>query len=152
MRLASTRLSATVRASSALLPAAAMIAATWARRAPAWNVFDMAPPVLHHRAHLPGHELVLAVAVLFALGRLAGGGREHQLEDPLPHLGDRGLAVDDLAAVDVHVLFLPLPERRVGRELERRRRRTAVGRAAAGREADHVGAARHLARRAHRVV
>jgi hypothetical protein len=30
-----------------------------------------------------------------------------------------GLAVDDLAAVDVHVLFLPLPQRRVGGDLQR---------------------------------
>ena len=43
-------------------------------------------------------------------------------------------------------------ERRVGRELERGRGLAAVGRAAPGGEADHVGAAGHLAGRRHRVV
>eukprot|EP01136_Pigoraptor_vietnamica_P022749 Opistho-1_new@6175 len=106
----------------------------------------------HHRADWPRHELVLPVAVLLALGVRARGRGQHQFEDALAHLLDRGRAVHDLAAVDVHVFFLPLPQRRVGRQLERRRGRAAIGRAAPRREADQVRAARHLARGAHGVV
>src|SRR5439155_10831922 len=58
----------------------------------------------------------------------------------------------DLAAIDVDVLFLAFPQRGVGRELERWRRRATVRRAAPGREADHVGPAGDLARRRYRIV
>src|SRR5207244_1416065 len=50
------------------------------------------------------------------------------------------------------VLFLAFPQRGVGRELERWRRRATVRRAAPGREADHVGAAGNLPRRRYRIV
>src|SRR5262245_10770247 len=107
---------------------------------------------LHHRAQLPRPELVLAVAMSFALGGLAGGSTQDELEDPLAHLGDIRLAVDDLAAVDVHVLFLAHPKNRVGGEFERRRGRATISRAAAGGEADHVGTAGNLAGGRDRVV
>ena len=69
-----------------------------------------------------------------------------------PTSSTRRVAVDDLAAVEIDVLLLLDPQRRVGRELERRRRRAAVRRAAAGREHDHVRAAGDLPGRGHRVV
>src|SRR5437764_13699685 len=152
LRFASTRLSATVFASCGVLPAAWMIVATVARRCAAVSFLLMFPFRSHHRADLPRHEFVLAVAMLFALAVLTGRRGEHEAEDALAHLLDRGLAVDDLAAVDVHVLLLPLPQHRVRRELERWRGRAAVGGAASGGEADHVGAAGHLAGGTHRVV
>src|SRR4051794_40964625 len=106
LRLASTKLSATVLASAALLPPLEMMCVTCSRSAAAWIVLliDSVRPS-HHRADLPGHEFILAVAVLFALGLLARGGGQHEFEDALAHLLDRQLAVDDLAAVDVHVLL-----------------------------------------------
>src|SRR5450432_4151214 len=82
---------------------------------------------LHHRAEGPRYELVLAVAVHFALCLAARRGLEHEAEDALAHRVDARAAVDDVAAVDVDVVFLLEPERGVGRELERRRRRAAVG-------------------------
>src|SRR5437870_8114193 len=112
LRLASTRLSATCFASAALLPAARRIAAPVSRSSWAWRVFVIGESFVvgrsHHGADLPRHEFVLAVAVPLALARLARRGGEHQPEDALTHLGDRRAAVDDLAAIDVHVLFLPL--------------------------------------------
>src|SRR5687767_6068759 len=110
LRLASTRLSATRRASSAVLPAACTMAAQRVRRSCAVKILAMA---LHHRADLPGHEFILSIAVLLALGLFTRGSGQHQLEDAPAHLLDRNLAVDDFAAVDVHVLFLSFPERRV---------------------------------------
>ena len=62
------------------------------------------------------------------------------------------LAVEDGAAIDVHVVFHPLVHRRVGRKLDRGRRLAPEHAAAPGGEADEVGAARHLTRRRHRVV
>src|SRR5207302_2980001 len=99
-----------------------------------------------------GPQLVLAVAELLALRLAAGRGLQYQAEEALARFGDRLRAVDDRAAVEVHVVFLVHEERRVGRELERGRGLAAVRRAAAGGEADHVGAARHLAGRRDRVV
>src|SRR6218665_502921 len=116
------------------------------------GVVEQAGGGLHHGADLPGDELVLAIAMLLALGLRARGRGQHLLEDALAHGRYRGLAVDDLAAVDVHVLLLPLPQRRVGGELERGRGRAAVGRAAPGGKADQVGPAGHLAGGADRVV
>src|SRR4051794_24051028 len=122
LRLASTRLSATVFASCAALPACASTDATLARSSVAENFLVIFIPVgSHHRADLPRHEFVLAVAMALALAALPGSGGEHQPEDALAHLLDRRLALDDLAAVDVHVLFLPLPQRAVGGKLERGR-------------------------------
>ena len=69
-----------------------------------------------------------------------------------PALLHRLLAVEDGAAVDVHVVFHALVQRRVGRDLDRRRGLAAEHAAAAGGEADDVGAARDLAGRGDRVV
>src|SRR6185369_17353900 len=102
---ASTRLAATLCASSFVLPAASRMAAHCVRRLCAWKTFVIRRS--HHRADLPRHELVLAVAVPLALGGLAGRGGEHEAEDALAHLLNGTRAVDDLAAVDVHVLLLP---------------------------------------------
>src|SRR5688572_33314099 len=101
--------------------------------------------ISHRRADGPRRELVVAVAEVLRFAFLAGGGSQDQIKKPLARLRDRLGTVDDRAAVEVHVLFLVHEERRVGGELERRRGLAAVGRAAAGREADHVGAARDLA-------
>ena len=69
-----------------------------------------------------------------------------------PHCCTRLVAVEDRAAVDVHVVFHALIHRRVGRQLDRRRRLAAEHAAAPGGEAHQVRAARHLAGRRHRVV
>src|SRR2546421_505614 len=95
----------------------------------------------HCGAKRPRRELVVAVAELLALGLRARRGFEDQPEKALACLGNRLGAVDDRAAVEVHVVFLVREERRIGGELERWRRLAAVGRAASGGEADHVGAA-----------
>src|SRR5882724_9158732 len=100
---------------------------------------------------VPRSELVLAIAELLALRRLAGGGGQHRPEDPLAHRREVGGAVEDLAAIDVHILRHAAIERRVGRELERGHRAAAETGAAAGGEADQIGAARHLAGRRYRV-
>src|SRR5690349_24962727 len=55
---------------------------------------------LQCRAQMPGGELVLAVAQLFALAALPGRGGEDQFEDALAHLLDTCLAIEDLAAID----------------------------------------------------
>jgi hypothetical protein len=61
-------------------------------------------------------------------------------------------AVEDVAAIDVHVLDHPLVHRRVGGELDRRRRLVAEAGAAAGREDHDIGTRRHLAGDRGRVV
>src|SRR6185436_9501272 len=99
----------------------------------------------------PRRELVIAIAEELALRLLSRSGLEHELEEPAADLGNRFLAVDDRAAVDVHVLFLVLEERGVRGELQRWRWLAAVRRAAARREADHVRATRDLAGRRNRV-
>src|SRR5215472_7970871 len=83
---------------------------------------------------------------------LPGSGVQDHSEKALTHLLDRRRAVNDLPAVDVDVLFLPVPQGSVGRELERGRRSAAVGRATSRGEADHVGAARDLTGRRDWVV
>src|SRR6185503_7691898 len=93
-------------------------------------------PDLHHRAELPGRELVVAEAERLALRLLARGRLEDQLEDARADLGDALLAVDDGAAVDVHVVGHVAVEGGVGRQLQRRRRLAAEDRAAARGEAD----------------
>src|SRR5881396_3079857 len=84
--------------------------------------------LLHHRAHVPGHEFALAVAMPLALALGARGRIEHQAEELLADLVDARVAVGDLAAVQVDVLLLFRPQRGVGRQLERRRRRATIGR------------------------
>src|SRR4051794_8979274 len=74
----------------------------------------------HHRADLPGDELVVAIAELLRLGALARGDGNHFLEDFAALFLDAD-AVEDVAAVDVHVLFLAAEGIVVGGELDRRR-------------------------------
>src|SRR5579883_3491290 len=97
---------------------------------------------LHHGAELPGRELVVAVAERLALALAARGGGEDELEDALAAGLDRFLAVDDGAAIQIHVVGHALEERGIGGELERGGGLAAIGRAAAGGEADEIGAAR----------
>ena len=66
-----------------------------------------APTGSHHRADGPGHELVVAEAERLALARLAGGGGEDDVEDPLSHLLHAGLAVDDQAVYLTSDFFGP---------------------------------------------
>src|SRR4249920_1457053 len=82
---------------------------------------------LHRRPKHPRRELVVAVAEDLALGGLAGRGLEDQFEELLAHVLNAGLAVHNDTAVDVHVLFLAVPQRRVGSKLQRRRRLAAIG-------------------------
>src|SRR5579871_845174 len=106
----------------------------------------------HRRAEHPGRKFGAAEIEAFALGRLAGSGLEHQLEDPFAALLHRFLAVEDGAAIDVHVIFHPPEHRRVGGELDGRRGLAAKHAAAAGGEADEIGAARNLSCGRDRVV
>src|SRR5262249_59623466 len=72
-------------------------------------------------------------------------------EDLLP-LGLDRYAIEDVAAVDVHVVQHAAIDVVVGGKLDRRGGLAAVGRAAPGREAQQVAAAGHLAGRRHRIV
>src|ERR1044071_793040 len=101
---------------------------------------------------MPGGELILAVAQLLALAALAGGGGKDQLEDLLAHFLDTGLAIEDLAAIDVHVLGHAVVHGRVGGKFQAWRWLAAEAGAASGGEADHVGAAGDLARHRDRIV
>src|ERR1700733_6626439 len=74
---------------------------------------------LHRSPKHPGREFGAAEIEAFALGRLAGGGFQHQVENPLAALLHRLLAVEDGATIDVHVVFHTLVHRRVGRKLDR---------------------------------
>src|SRR4029079_10129888 len=67
----------------------------------------------HRRADLPGLELVVADAKLLALGLLARGGTQDQVEDPLAALLNGLLTIDHAAAIDVHVVGHAAPERGV---------------------------------------
>src|SRR5215467_5914705 len=58
----------------------------------------------HHRAELPGHELLVAEAEAFAGGTGTGCHVEHRVVDAPAHLVDRGRTVENVAAVDVHVV------------------------------------------------
>src|SRR6187551_684998 len=91
----------------------------------------------HRRADLPGLELVVADPQRFGLGLLSRGCLHNQFKNLAAALLDRLLAVDDRAAIDVHVVGHPAIESCVGGELERRRRLAAEHRAAAGGEAQH---------------
>jgi 4-deoxy-L-threo-5-hexosulose-uronate ketol-isomerase len=68
---------------------------------------------------LPGNEFILSVPVQFALGRLARRTVEHHLEATGADVLNHGRPVDNLAAIEVDILFLTLPERGVGRQLQR---------------------------------
>src|ERR1700728_3501783 len=107
---------------------------------------------LHRSPKYPGREFGAAEIEAFALGRLTGSGFQHQVENPLAALLHALLAVEDGAAIDVHVVFHALVHRRVGRKLDRGRRLAAEHTAAAGGEADEIGASSHLPRRRDRVV
>ena len=79
-----------------------------------------------------------------APGSRAGRAIQHPPGDLLAELVDRGGAIDDGAAVDVHVGFLPVPHRCVGGQLERRR---TPGRWAVVRPTDRAVSARASAAR-----
>src|SRR5690349_14970405 len=98
----------------------------------------------HHRADLPGHEFVVAIAEGFRLRLLAGRNRNHLGENLSALLVDRD-AIQNIAAVDVHVFFLALPGVVVGGKLDRRRRLEAERRTASRREGDHIAAGCDLA-------
>jgi hypothetical protein len=89
---------------------------------------------------------------LLALGGRARGRAQHQVEDALAALLHGFLAVEDGAAVHVHVLLHAVIHGGVGRELDRWRRLAAEHAAAAGGEAHQIGPARHLPGGGHRVV
>src|SRR5689334_25205272 len=108
-------------------------------------------PALHRGADLPGHELVVAVAQQLALALLSGRHPQDRLEDLLALVFDRH-AVEDIAAVDVHVVEHAAIDVVVGGELDGWRGLASVSRTATRREAQHVAAARHLARGSNRVV
>src|ERR1700735_5182638 len=106
----------------------------------------------HRRAQHPWRKLSPAEVKALALGRLAGGGFQHEVENALAALLHGFLAVEDGAAVDVHVVFHAPVHRRIGRELDRGRGLAAKYAAASGREADQIGAAGALPGRRYRVV
>src|SRR5882672_11722602 len=114
-----------------------------------WGTVPFATPYspfaqLHRGPKHPRRKLGAAEIKTLALGRLARCGLQHQLKDALAALLHGLLAVEDGAAIDVHVVFHPGVHRRVGRKLDRRRGLAAEHAAAAGGEANEVGAARHL--------
>src|SRR6202011_3225987 len=84
---------------------------------------------LHHRADLPGHELEVAVAERLGFGALARGDLEHAPEDFLA-LGGNRHAVEEVAAVHVHVVVQAAVDLGRGGELDRGRRLAAERRAA----------------------
>src|SRR5689334_19458034 len=73
----------------------------------------------HRRPEYPRRKLGAAEIEALALGRLAGGGFQHQVEDALAAVLHAFLAVEDGAAIDVHVIFHALVHGRVGGELDR---------------------------------
>src|SRR5581483_3681076 len=75
----------------------------------------------HRGAEHPGRELRAAEVKTLALGRLARRGLEHEIEDALAALLHALLAIEDGAAIDVHVVFHALVHGRVGRKLDRGR-------------------------------
>src|SRR5260370_24836223 len=96
---------------------------------------------LHHRGDDPGRELLLAHPRQLALRALARGDRDHFLEDlPADRLERR--ALEDDAAVDVHVLFHVAVHERAGREVDGRHRLAAEDRPAPGGATDEVAAPR----------
>src|SRR3954465_14044540 len=107
---------------------------------------------LHGSPEHPWREFGTAEVKALALGRLSRGGLQHEIENALAALLHRLLAVEDGAAIDVHVLFHPLEHRRVGGELDRWRGLAAEHAASASGEADEIGAAGDLPGRRDRVV
>src|SRR4051794_32781439 len=97
----------------------------------------------HRRTNLPGREFRRAEIELLALRPLAAGDLQDQLEDPAPGLLDGLFAVEDRAAIDVHVLLEPPVHGRVRGDLDRRRRLAAEDATAAGGEADEIGPTGH---------
>src|SRR6266508_3542524 len=97
---------------------------------------------LHYRPDDPGGEFLFADAGELALRSLARGDRHDLLEDLPSHLRQRR-ALEDDAAVDIHVLLHVAVHERVGGELDRGHGLAAEHRAAAGGEADEVAAAGH---------
>src|SRR5262245_61979054 len=73
---------------------------------------------LHDRADLPRREFVVAEAQALGLAALTGCDLQHQIEDARAHLLDRALAVQNAAAVEVHVLRHATVHLGVGRELD----------------------------------
>src|SRR5690606_17759130 len=110
-----------------------------------------AAPVLHRRADVPRHEFEVAIAELFGSRALPGGGPKDEIED-LPSLFLERNAVQDIAAVDVHVLPHLLVDVGIGGELDGGCRLAAEGGAPAGGETEDIGAARDLSSRRHRIV
>ena len=100
---------------------------------------------LQRCAQEPGLEFFFAEAVDFAAGEFAGGDGEDLVEDSLAGLLYVLFAVDDGAAVDVHVVGHAVVEGGVGGDFERWRGLAAEDGAAAGGEADDVGSAGDLA-------
>src|SRR5450631_3367373 len=98
----------------------------------------------HRRAEYPWREFGAAEIKALALGRLARGGLEDQVENALAARLHRFLAVEDGAAIDVHVLFHAPIHRRIGRKFDGWRGLAAEHAAAPRGEADEVGAAGDL--------
>src|SRR6516225_10805127 len=109
------------------------------------------PAASHHGADLPRDKFVVAIAELFRLGAFARSHRDHLVKNLAALLLD-GDAVEDVAAVDVHVLFLAAEGVVVGGELDRRRRLEAEGGPATGGEGDDVAARGDLAGDADRII
>src|SRR5438045_8369806 len=84
--------------------------------------------------------------MLLALARLTRGCRQDETKNLLARLVDGHPAVEDRAAIDVHVVFHALVKRRIRRELERRRGLAAVDGAASRGEADEDAAPSTAAR------
>src|SRR5829696_4296991 len=93
---------------------------------------------LDGRANRPGRKLGRAGIVLLALGSLPRGNLQDALEDALPSLLHRLMAVQDSPTVDVHVLLHVLEETRVGCDLDGQRRLASEHAAAARGKADEV--------------
>src|SRR5579859_357579 len=106
----------------------------------------------HYRIELPRLKLILAESHRLALGLLAGSGGEDQLEYPISHLRHRDRAIEDRAAIDIHIVGHAAIKRGVGGQLQTRCGLGAIDRAAAGSEAEDVGAAGDLAGSRDRVV
>src|SRR4029078_8448454 len=113
-----------------------------ARRGPGWTRARTRPwrarsprDSSHHGADDPWRELFLAHAGELPLAALARGHGDDLLED-LTADGRQRRALDDHAAVVVHVLFHVPVHQRVGPQLDRGPRLAAEHRAAAGGEAD----------------
>src|ERR1700694_4756788 len=93
---------------------------------------------LHRRSKHPWREFGGAEVEAVALGRLSRRRLQHQVENTLAALLHRFLAVEDGAAIDVHVVFHAFIHGRVGRKLDRGRGLAAEHAAAAGGEADEI--------------